>query len=258
MLKEAGQAYEDANSFSAAAGVYTRAGLKDRAAVCYEKSGEYETAGMFYEEVGNGAKAAELYEKAGLTFKSGISAARAGQTKKAIGLLQRVPASDEHYLEATELLAEMFLETGNNALAVERLQRVLEGKPVAGNVNLYYWLARAHEAAEPKTAVQIYKRIQSEDFDCKDVGPASPSWRRASRCRPASCSRRRSAAARSAPCTRERTPSRRRRSRCASCPRPRPRTWRPWSPTRRPPRRWPIPAWCASSPCATSTARRRS
>ncbi len=169
MLKEAGLAYEDANSFSAAAGVYTRAGLKDRAAFCYEKSGEYETAGMFYEEVGNGAKAAALYEKAGLTFKSGVSAARAGQAKKAIGLLQRVPASDEHFLEATELLAEMFLETGNNALAVERLQRVLEGKPVTGNVNLYYWLARGHEAAEPKTAVQIYKRIQSEDFDCKDV-----------------------------------------------------------------------------------------
>jgi len=170
MLKEAGQAYEDANSFSAAAAVYTRAGLKDRAAFCYEKSGEYETAGMFYEEVGNGAKAAALYEKAGLTFKSGISAAKAGQTRKAIGLLQRVPASDEHYLEATEHLAEMFLESGNHALAVERLQRVLEGKPVAGNVNLYYWLARGHEAAEPRTAVQIYKRIQSEDFDCKDVG----------------------------------------------------------------------------------------
>jgi len=170
MLKEAGQAYEDSNSFSAAAAVYTRAGLKDRAAFCYEKSGEYETAGMFYEEVGNGAKAAALYEKAGLTFKSGISAARAGQTKKAIGLLQRVPASDEHYLEATEHLAEMFLESGNHALAVERLQRVLEGKPVGGNVNLYYWLARAHEAAHPKMAIEIYQRIQSEDFDCKDVG----------------------------------------------------------------------------------------
>lgn len=170
MLKEAGKAYEDANSFSAAGAVYTRAGAKDRAASCFERSGEYETAATFYEEVGNGAKAAQLYEKAGLTFKSGISAARAGQTKKAIGLLQRVPASDEHYLEATEHLAEMFIETGNDLLAIERLQRVLEGKPVAGNVNLYYWLARAQEATQPKTATQIYKRIQSEDFDCRDVG----------------------------------------------------------------------------------------
>ena len=170
MLKEAGKAYEDANSFSAAGAAYTRAGLKDRAAACYEKSGEYEIAAAFHEDVGNGAKAAQLYEKAGLTFRSGLSAAKAGQTKKAIGLLQRVPASDEHYLEATEKLAEMFLESGNDALAVERLQRVLEDKPVAGNVNLYYWLARGHEAAQPKAAIQIYKRIQSEDFDCKDVG----------------------------------------------------------------------------------------
>jgi tetratricopeptide (TPR) repeat protein len=170
MLREAGRAYEDANSFSAAGNVYTRAGAKDRAAACYEKSGEYETAAGFYEAVGDGGKAAELYERAGLTFKSGISAARSGQTRKAIGLLQRVPAGDEHYREATERLAEMFLETGNTALAVERLQRVLDGQPVAGNVDLYYWLARAHEQGQPKTAVQIYKRIQSEDFDCKDVG----------------------------------------------------------------------------------------
>lgn len=170
MLAEAGKAYEDANSFSAAGAVYTRAGLKARAAACYESSGEYETAAAFQEELGNGTKAAALYEKAGLTFRSGLSAARAGQTKKAIGLLQRVPASDEHYLEATERLAELFLASGNNALAVERLQRVLEDKPVAGNVSLYYWLARGLEAAEPKAAIQIYKRIQSEDYDFKDVG----------------------------------------------------------------------------------------
>jgi serine/threonine protein kinase len=81
-----------------------------------------------------------------------------------------VPPSDENYLEATERLSEMFLLSGNEALAVERLQRVLEDKPVAGNISLFYWLARGHEGGQPKTALQIYQRIQSEDFDFKDVG----------------------------------------------------------------------------------------
>jgi len=171
MLKEAGGAYEDANSFSAAGGVYTRAGLRDLAAACYEKAGEYETAAGFFEQLGHGARAAELYEKAGHTFKSGITAAASGQTKKAIGLLQRVPPSDENYLEATERLAELFVATGNNGLASERLQRVLEGKPVSGeSLGLYYWLALAQEAGPTAPeAVRIYKRILSENYDFKDV-----------------------------------------------------------------------------------------
>ena len=171
MLKEAGGAYEDANSFSAAGGVYTRAGLTDSAAACYEKAGEYETAAGFFEKLGQGARAAELYEKAGHTFKSGITAAASGQTKKAIGLLQRVPPSDENYLEATERLSELFVATGNNGLAIERLQRVLEGKPVtADSLGLYYWLALAQEAGPTATeAVRIYKRILSENYDFKDV-----------------------------------------------------------------------------------------
>jgi tetratricopeptide (TPR) repeat protein len=171
MLKEAGGAYEDAGSFSAAGGVYTRAGLREQAAACYEKAGEYETAAGFFEQLGHGARAAGLYEKAGHTFKSGVTAAASGQAKRAIGLLQRVPPTDENYLEATERLAELFVGTGNDGLAIERLQRVLEGRPVgADNLGLYYWLALAQEAA-PTTAeaIRIYKRILAENYDFKDV-----------------------------------------------------------------------------------------
>jgi tetratricopeptide (TPR) repeat protein len=171
MLREAGGAYEDANSFAAAGGVYTRAGLKENAAACYEKAGDYETAAGFFEQLGHGARAAELYEKAGHTFKSGITAAASGQTKKAIGLLQRVPPSDENYLEATERLAELFVATGNNSLAIERLQRALEGKSVsAESLGLHYWLAVAQEAGPgAPDAVRTYKRILSENYDFKDV-----------------------------------------------------------------------------------------
>jgi len=171
MLKEAGGAYEAGDSFSAAGSVYFRAGLKEKAAACYERSGEYETAAKLYEEAQNGGKAAELYEKAGLTYKSGITAADAGQSQKAISLLQRVTPGDENYLAATERLAELFLNAGMNSLALERLQKVLTGKPVAAeSLSLYYWLARAHEAAGSRApAVDIYKKILSEDYGYRDV-----------------------------------------------------------------------------------------
>jgi serine/threonine-protein kinase len=170
-LEEAGAAYEEAESFAAAGSVYMRAGRKDKAAFSYERAGDYETAAKLYEEAGNGGKAAELYDKAGLTFKGGISAAAAGHTQKAMALLQRVPTTDEHHAEATEKLAELFVLSGMMALAIERLEKALSGKPPSGeNLNLYYWLGRAHEAAQahPK-AIAIYKRILSEDLEYRDV-----------------------------------------------------------------------------------------
>jgi serine/threonine protein kinase len=170
MLKEAGDAYEEANSFGSAGGVYLRAGAKDRAAASYEKAGEYETSAKLYEESGNGAKAAELYDRAGLTFKSGITAANAGQTQKAVALLQRVPPNDEHYAAATEKLAELFVQSGMTSLAIERLEKALGGRPVAEeNLSLYYWLARAKEATQAPAAITVYKKILAEDFEYRDV-----------------------------------------------------------------------------------------
>jgi serine/threonine-protein kinase len=170
-LEEAGAAYEEADSFAPAGAVYMRAGRKDKAAFSYERSGDYEMAAKLYEEAGNGGKAAELYDKAGLTYKGGISAAAAGHTQKAIALLQRVPPTDEHHAEATEKLAELFVLSGMMTLAIERLEKALGGKPPSGeNLGLYYWLGRAHEAAQahPK-AIAVYKRIQSEDLEYRDV-----------------------------------------------------------------------------------------
>jgi serine/threonine-protein kinase len=170
-LEEAGAAYEEADSFAAAGAVYMRAGRKDKAAACYERSGEYETAAKLYEETGNGGKAAELYDKAGLTFKGGMSAAAAGQTQKAIALLQRVPPTDEHHAEATQKLAELFVLSGMMPLAIDRLEKALGGKPPsAENLNLYYWLGRAHEAARAHPqAIATYKRILAEDLEHRDV-----------------------------------------------------------------------------------------
>src|SRR5712691_9867094 len=170
-LAEAAAAYEAGDSYAAAGSVYVRAGLKARAAASYAKAGENETAARFYEEAGERDKAIELYERAGFTFKSGEAAAHAGYNARAIALLQRVPVTDEHYLEAVVILGRLLIETGRPTLAVERLQKALARETMsAGNLEPYYWLATALEVAgQTAPAVDIYKKILSEDLGFRDV-----------------------------------------------------------------------------------------
>ena len=171
MLAEAAGSYEAADSHAAAGNVYVRAGLKDKAAAAYERAGDYETAGKLYEEAGLSRKAIELFDRAGQTFKSGEAAAKMGDNERAISLLQRVPHGDEHYLQAAELLADVFIRTGRPLLAMERLQKLLAGQPVSSaNLGLYYWLAAAQESAgRNEEAIAIYKKIQAEDLHFRDV-----------------------------------------------------------------------------------------
>ena len=65
----------------------------------------------------------------------------------------------------------MFLESGNDALAIERLQRVLERQAGVREPQPLLLARRARrKRRSPRRRSQIYKRIQSEDFDCRDVG----------------------------------------------------------------------------------------
>jgi tetratricopeptide (TPR) repeat protein len=170
-LAEAAAAYEAGDSYAAAGSVYVRAGLKARAAASYAKAGENETAARLYEEAGERDKAIELYERAGFTFKSGEAAAHAGDNARAIALLQRVPVTDEHYLEAVVVLGRLLIETGRPTLAVERLQKALARETMsAGNLEPYYWLAAALEVAgQTGPAVDIYKKILADDLGFRDV-----------------------------------------------------------------------------------------
>ena len=171
LMAEAAGAYEAGESWAAAGGVYIRAGLKDKAAAAYEKAGESETAARLYQELGDASRAADLYALAGDTFKSGEAAARAGDREKAIAFLQRVPPADENYRGATELLARLFIETSRPALAMERLRKAIGGEAIsAANLDFHYWLALAHEAsAAPAEALALYKKIQAEDLQFRDV-----------------------------------------------------------------------------------------
>jgi tetratricopeptide (TPR) repeat protein len=167
---EAAAAFEAGESHAAAGSIYIRAGLPERAAQAYERAGELETAARLFEQAGQRPRAIALYEKAGQTFKSGEAAAQAGDRDRAIGLLQRVDPADEHYGAATALLGQLFVESGRPGLAVERLQKAIGGKPVSSaNLDLYYWLAAAHEIDDPKGAIALYKKIQAESLHFREV-----------------------------------------------------------------------------------------
>jgi tetratricopeptide (TPR) repeat protein len=171
MLADAAKAYEEGESWAAAGGVYLRAGLDDRAAAAYEKAGELETAASIYQKLGDVTRAADLYGRAGQSFRSGEALARSGEREKAIALLQRVPPGDENHRAATELLARLFIETGRPGLAMERVKKAVGAEPVsAANLDLYYWMALAHEAAgERGEATLLLKKMQAEDLQFRDV-----------------------------------------------------------------------------------------
>jgi len=170
MHAQAAAAFEAGESWSAAGSVYVRAGLFEKAANAYERAGELDTAAQMYEKAGLQPRAVALYEKAGLTFRSGQAALEAGDRDRAIALLQRVPASDENHAAAAALLGRLFVETGRSSLAVERLQNVIGGAPVSqSNLELYYWLAAAHEGQNPREATALYERILAESLHFRDV-----------------------------------------------------------------------------------------
>jgi tetratricopeptide (TPR) repeat protein len=145
--------------------------MPERAAQAYERAGEFETAARLFEEAGNRPRAIALYEKAGQTFKSGEAAAQAGDRDRAIALLQQVAPEDESYAAATALLGQLFVESGRPGLAIERLQKAIGGEPVSpATLDLYYWLAAAHEKDAPLEAIALYKRIQAERLHYREAG----------------------------------------------------------------------------------------
>ena len=171
MHSEAAAAFEAGDSHAAAGSIYIRARMPERAAEAYERAGELETAARLYEQAGLQARAIPLYERAGLTFKSAEAAAQAGDRDRAIALLQRVDPSDEHYAAAAVMLGQLFVESGRPGLAVERLQKAIGGERVSkANLDLYYWLAAAHEKDSPLEAIALYKSIQAESLHFREVG----------------------------------------------------------------------------------------
>ena len=171
MLAEAAGAYEAGESWAAAGGVYIRAGLKDRAAAAYEKAGELETAAKLYEK--SGTAPARPSSTAAPATRS--RAARRGAGRRAREgdrpPAARGPRGRELPRRRPSCWRGSSSRPAGPALAMERVQKAIGGEAVsAANLDLYYWLALAHEAAgAPAEALALYKKIQAEDLRFRDV-----------------------------------------------------------------------------------------
>ena len=170
-VPEAAAAFEAAGAFVEASEAYLRAGDKRRAALSLEKGKEFGRAAELFEALGDRAQAARMHELGGDFFRSGQAAAHAGDRKRAIALLQKVQASEERYLAATELLARLFLESGLPLLGAERLQLVLgDGQPSRANLSLFYWLALCREQlGDAHAALDLYQKVLALDFSFRDA-----------------------------------------------------------------------------------------
>jgi len=170
-LEEAAHCYEQNDAPLQAAGVYLRAGETLKAAEMYERGREPEQAAKLYDEAGDVAAASRLYEESKLFFEAGSLAKRQDDDDRAIQLLQQVESTDEHYDEATLLLARLFLSKKLPGLAVDKLQRLIGSEQISGKtLEHFYCLGLAFEQLDKRSeAVATYRKIMTERYGYEDV-----------------------------------------------------------------------------------------
>jgi serine/threonine protein kinase len=195
--EEAGWLYVDAKNSAAAAANFEKAGLRGEAAKCYSQAGEFlkaaklyadakefTKAGEMYLQEGESGFAADMFEKGGdmkravelyLKIDRAEKAAdlmiQAGQSREAMALLQKVPPGASRYSEVSLRLGQLFLDSGEPALAAERFEKALEKIPVNGDsLGAFYSWGRALEGlGNIERARQVYESVLNYQFDYRDV-----------------------------------------------------------------------------------------
>lgn len=169
--REAAACYLKNDSFIQAAEAYLKAEDRGMAAQMYERGGDFEQAASLYLEMNSLGKASEFFEKAGKFYEAGMTARKCNDDDRALGLLQKVPPSEERYATACSILGELFVAREQYDLAIDRYMKATSNQPIgSGNVELYYLMAGAMESGGKKSdALHVYKRIWQEDYSYKDV-----------------------------------------------------------------------------------------
>ena len=149
-LEEAAECMKSAGNKQAAArinGQYYASQKKwKEAGQAYASGGEYYRAGESFAKAREPIQAAECFARANAYYSAGLAYAHAGRFRDAVGMLQRVPESDENFPASRLLLGRCFYELHDYAHAVATLDNHLLGKPVdSNNIDYFYMLAIAQE-----------------------------------------------------------------------------------------------------------------
>ncbi|PKO19460.1 hypothetical protein CVU37_03260 [candidate division BRC1 bacterium HGW-BRC1-1] len=191
--EQAARLYEGAGEDSLAARCYGRAGDTRKAAEIYEKLGDLILAADFHEQHGDFKQAASLFKRTlqvdnavgnfeawlalhpddmETIFELGDLYASERRNDDAIRMLQRLTDNEQYKREALRLTGECFLQKGLPDVAINRFEEAIgEGnKPARENIDLFYDIGLAHEAAERfDAAAEVFGRVMAIDYYFRDI-----------------------------------------------------------------------------------------
>jgi predicted Ser/Thr protein kinase len=125
---------------------YEKRGQLKEAAQAYVQAEEYRRAADCYARASEMVRAADCFEKAGDAYHAAVAYAHASRFADAIRLCQRVREDDEHWDQSRALLGRCFYELHDYAHCAAALDNFLMGKRVASdNMEYFYMLALAYE-----------------------------------------------------------------------------------------------------------------
>jgi eukaryotic-like serine/threonine-protein kinase len=181
---QAGDLYEKADQIEKAAEMFHAGGDLLRASELFQTIGNYLKAANALEESKHYREAAQLYiksndyEKSAVMFEQAEDFYEAGmifyqlnRIEDTISFLQKVDTQSEHYLEASLLLARIFMDRGMLDTAKERYKKLVAKLEInLKNLEPFYNLAVIHEKnREFSSALLLYEKIIAENYHYKDV-----------------------------------------------------------------------------------------
>jgi len=170
-LTEAGECYERQGDTAQAAEMFHMGGDYARAAANYQRINRFEEAAECHAKLGDARSQATDLAKAGRMLEAGEILHREEMDDEAIKLLQQVKPGDTDFAAASSLLGDLFCSRGKHTLAIKKLSQAIGDADLdIDNSDIYYRLARAHEAAEEyQAAVDLYEKILTFDYHYQDV-----------------------------------------------------------------------------------------
>jgi eukaryotic-like serine/threonine-protein kinase len=167
----AGECYERQTDAAQAAEMFRLAGDHARAAANFAEVGRWEEAAECAAHLGDPEREAEYLSRAGQPLRAGQILIEHGRADEAIKTLQQVRPDAADFAAAAALLGELFRSKGQDTLAIKKLRQAAAGAELdAGNLQVFYALATAHEAAgELHEAVDLYEKILAADYGHRDV-----------------------------------------------------------------------------------------
>ncbi len=169
--KRAAELYERTDQFENAAEMWLKIGEPKRAAHNHEKNGAWQNAAEIYTQLGDYERAAYCFEKAINHYLAGKYYYQLNKFQKSMELLQKIKEDEEHYLEATSMIANILAMHGYLDMAIAKYKSVSKSVPLSGaSLSVYYNLAQLDEKkGDLGEALQYYRDVASVDSSYKDV-----------------------------------------------------------------------------------------